>query len=439
MTTNASDKLKIHVTTLGCSKNQYDSEILMGQLKANKARLTEDPNQADVVIVNTCGFIAPAKQESIEAILEAGKLKEENPNLKLLVCGCLSKRYYTALEEEIPEVDAYFGTEDYAQILDYLQLKPVSPEHLYENRYLSRESHFAYLKISEGCNHKCAFCAIPLMRGKHRSRRISELVDEARILAESGVKELILIAQDTTFYGLDLYKRQRIVDLLTELEKVEGLRWIRLHYAYPTTFQSELVDYLAESQKVLPYIDIPLQHITDNMLKVMKRGGKSHRIRALLAELRERIPGLALRTTFIVGHPGETDEDFAVLKEFVQQTRFDRMGVFTYSPEEDTAAYELPAPPPEVAEERYRELMEIQQQISLELNSAKVGKVFETIIDEYQAESKTAFGRTYADSPEIDNEVIIENVSSPVKPGDFLRVKITDAGEYELFGQVLEE
>ncbi|GAB4371268.1 MAG: 30S ribosomal protein S12 methylthiotransferase RimO [Calditrichia bacterium] len=429
-------KPKIHLTTLGCAKNLYDSEILLGQFRANDIPLTDDPQQADVLIINTCGFITPAKQESIEAILEAGKIKTARPGRKLLVCGCLSKRYQKDLRREIPEVDEYFGTEDFLEILDYLQLQPASPHHLYEHRYLSRHSHYAYLKISEGCNHKCAFCAIPLMRGRHRSRRMEDILSEARILAQQGVKELILIAQDTTFYGLDLYKKQRLVDLIRELEEIPGIEWIRIHYAYPTTFQDELVDLMRNSRKVVKYLDLPIQHISDRVLKMMKRGGTSRRIQKILHRMRERIPEVALRTTLIVGHPRETEEDFKILTDFIQETQFDRLGVFVYSPEENTAAHALPHPPEKIAQRRYQTIMEIQQNISWEKNRQKIGRTFKVLIDEYQQQTHTAIGRTYADSPEIDNEVIIEDVNRTVVPGEFYNVKIYNANEYELFGKI---
>lgn len=432
-------KKRVHVTTLGCSKNLYDSEILLGQLQANHVEIEENPRNAEVIIINTCGFIAPAKQESIDAILEAGELKKQNPGTKLLVCGCLSQRYQTDLTKLIPEVDAYFGTEDYANILQYLDMRPVSPEHLYETRYLTQKGHFAYLKISEGCNHKCAFCAIPLMRGPHRSRPISEVVAEARMLAERGVKELILIAQDSTFYGLDLYREQRLIPLLHELEKIDGLRWIRLHYAYPTTFQDELIELIAQSDKIVNYLDLPIQHITDNMLKIMKRGGDSKQIQRILTKIRDRIPDVALRTAVIVGHPGETNSEFEALKDFVKEFRFDRLGVFVYSPEENTAAYRLPHPPTEVAEERYNEIMALQQEISYQKNREKVGKMVEVLIDETDAEKQIAIGRTYADSPEIDNEVLIETRIEQIKPGQFLKVRITDAQEYDLIGELPED
>ncbi len=430
---------KIHVTTLGCSKNTYDSEILLGQLKANEAVLIDSPDEADVIIVNTCGFIHSAKQESIQAVLEAVKIKKKKDVVKILVSGCLSARYKQNLKELIPEVDEYFGTEEFSRILKYLDFPVSSPGHLYENRYLTTSSHYAYLKIAEGCNHKCAFCSIPLMRGRHRSRPIEQITHEAQILADRGVKEIILIAQDTTFYGVDLYKKQRLSDLLMQMEKINGIKWIRLHYAYPTTFQDELIDIMQASSKIVHYVDLPLQHIADKMLKLMKRGGTSKRIKKILERLRTRIPDVALRTTFIVGHPGETDENFNELVQFIKDFRFDRMGAFVYSPEENTAAFKLKPPPGEVAENRYAELMQTQQIISQEKNQDWVGRTLQVLVDEINPRSGIAFGRTYADSPEIDNEVIIENSVEKLKVGKFYHTKITKAAEYELFGLVLEE
>ena len=432
-------KKKVHLTTLGCSKNVYDSEILMGQLQANGIPLTESPENADVLVINTCGFITPAKQESIQAILEATEFKNQNEKVEVLVCGCLSARYQKDLRKEIPQVDAYFGTEDYQSILNYLQLPLQRNAPLYENRILSTKPHFAYLKISEGCNHKCAFCAIPLMRGRHRSRPMDDLIKEAWFLAEKGVKELILIAQDTTFYGLDLYKKQKIIDLLKELEKVNGLEWIRLHYAYPTTFQDELIDLFANSSKIVHYVDLPIQHITDRMLKIMKRGGTSSRIKQILENLKIRIPDIAIRTTFIVGHPGETEKDFSELKNYVQDFRFDRLGAFVYSAEENTYAHNMIHPKEEIAQKRYQELLEIQQQISLQNNEKLRGKILKVLIDEYDPEHHTAVGRTFADSPEIDNEVILENIEENIEIGKFYQTKITSAAEYEIFGQIVEK
>jgi ribosomal protein S12 methylthiotransferase len=428
-----------HISTLGCSKNVYDSELLMGQLKVNGIEIVESPEMANAIIINTCGFITPAKEESIQAILEAGEMRKMNEDLTVIVCGCLSTRYQKDLRKKIPQVDAYFGTEDYRNILQFLNLTPKQPEYLYEDRLLSTPSHYAYLKISEGCNHKCAFCAIPLMRGKHRSRIMGDIVREAQLLAEKGVKELILIAQDTTFYGLDLYKKQRILDLLAELEKIEKLEWIRLHYAYPTTFQDELVELMVNSSKIVNYVDLPIQHISENMLTVMKRGGTSTRIKKILNRLRERIPDVAIRTTLIVGHPGETEADFRELLEFIEEFKFERMGAFIYSPEENTAAFKHHPPDVETANERYSRLLNLQQTISAEKNRRLLGEVSRVLIDEYEAKEQVARGRTYADSPEIDNEVIIEDPKKDLIPGSFYSVRITDTAEYEIFGKIVEE
>jgi ribosomal protein S12 methylthiotransferase len=435
---NSNGRKKVHITTLGCSKNLYDSEILMGQILRSGATLIEEPRQADVIILNTCGFITPAKQESIQAVLEAGQLKKENSNLQVIVCGCLSTRYSQSLIKEIPEVDAYFGTEDYSRILKFLNIPINETGHLYEERYPSGKKHYAYLKISEGCNHKCAFCAIPLMRGRHRSRSFEDIIHEAEILAEKKVKEVILIAQDTTFYGLDLYNRQRIIELLNRLEKINGIEWIRIHYAYPTTFQPSLIDLIQNSDKIVHYLDLPIQHISDKMLKIMKRGGSSGKIKNILNLLREKIPDVVLRTTLLVGHPGETENDFRKLKNFVEEFKFDRLGVFKYSPEENTPAFKLKAPAEKVAEERYGELMALQQKISYQKNMEKRNKIFKVLIDEIDRVKNVAVGRTYGDSPEIDNDVIIENPPQNVFEGKFYNVKIVDTLEYELFGQILE-
>jgi ribosomal protein S12 methylthiotransferase len=430
---------RIHLSTLGCSKNVYDSEILLGQLQSNGVELIAKPEDADVIIINSCGFILPAKEESIQAILEAVEHKKNKKNLKIIVCGCLSARYSAQLQQQIPEVDGYFGTEDFSAILNYLNLSATNNGHLYQDRLLTTKPHFAYLKISEGCSHKCAFCAIPLMRGRHRSRPLTELVQEAEILTRRGVKELILIAQDTTSYGLDLYDKKCLIDLLTRLEKLKGLEWIRIHYAYPTTFQDELIEVMATSGKIVPYIDLPIQHISDKMLKIMKRGGSASRIRQILEKLRQRIPGVAIRSTLIVGHPGETARDFREMRKFIEEFKFDRLGTFIYSPEENTAAYKLPAPAKTVAEERYNEIMMTQQHISRQRNESLIGETMRVLIDEYDAASLTASGRTYADSPEIDNEVIIQKKILTPKPGEFYCVKITDATEYELSGEILEK
>ncbi len=429
----------VHVTTLGCSKNVYDSEILMGQLQYFGAELVDNPEEAEAIIINTCGFITPAKQESVDAILEAEALKNGNGDKTVVVCGCLSARYARELQKEIPAVDAFFGTEAFSDILRFLNF-PVdqAPEYLYETRTLTTPPHYAYLKIGEGCNHTCAFCAIPLMRGRYRSRPISDIVAEAQQLASQGVKELIIISQDTTFYGLDLYKKQRLVDLLQELEAIPDIRWIRLHYLYPTTVQDALIEYMATSQKVVPYLDMPVQHITDRMLKIMKRGGNSRRIREIFRTARERIPGVTLRTTLIVGHPGETEADFEALKAFVQEMAFDRLGVFTYSHEEKTPAYQMEDLPEALKEARYDELMAIQRDIAFRLNEQLVGQTVEVIVDEVDREHRVAYARTPGDSPEIDNTVILEAVTPDVEPGRFYRVQLIDAREYDVFGKIIE-
>jgi len=429
----------VHISTLGCSKNVYDSELIIGQLQMNGVAIVDSPETADAIIINTCGFITPAKQESIQAILEAGEIKKGKEDLTLIVCGCLSGRYAQNLKKQIPQVDVYLGTEDYTNILNYLNLSVKKPEYLYEDRILTTPSHYAYLKISEGCNHKCAFCAIPLMRGRHRSRPIEDIVREAQLLSNKGVKELILIAQDTTFYGLDLYNRQRILDLLRELERVERLEWIRLHYAYPTTIQDELIDLMANSKKIVNYVDLPIQHISDKMLKIMKRGGTSARIKRILHHLRKRISDVAIRSTLIVGHPGETEEEFEELMDFITEFKFDRLGAFVYSPEEGTSAFKIKAPEREIADERHARLLGLQQKISAEKNLRLMGKTIRVILDEYDKTTGIGRGRTYADSPEIDNEVIIEHSDSILHPGTFYSVLISDTAEYELFGKIVEE
>lgn len=428
---------KIHLTTLGCSKNAYDSEILLGQLSRAAVKIVDDPREAEAIIINTCGFISPAKQESIEAILEAEKIKKTDPEKKIIVCGCLSQRYAPDLRRSIPAVDAYFGTEDYGNILSFLKIPLKSaPEFLYEQRVLTTPSHYAYLKISEGCNHTCAFCAIPGMRGPHRSRRKSAILAEARQLVARGVKELIIISQDTTFYGIDLYKKQELISLLTDLEKIPGLRWIRLHYLYPTSFPAALIDFMAASRKVVPYLDMPVQHISNRMLKIMRRGGKTDRIKRIFTEAREKIADLTLRTTLIVGHPGETETDFRELVEFVREMRFERLGIFQYSHEEGTAAFSLNDLPEAVKRERYRELMEVQREISLKNNERWINRAIEVVIDEVMTRQNLAMGRSAGDSPEIDNTVAVKIGEQATKPGEFITVQIQDATEYELYGQI---
>jgi len=434
-----SKKPSIHITTLGCAKNVYDSEILMGQLQANGITLLKNPEEADIIIINTCGFITPAKQESINAILEAVKNKNQNHHQRVLAAGCLSSRYRNELTKEIPEVDEYFGTEDYTKIMNYLNMEIKSPDHLFEKRIISTKAHYAYLKISEGCNHVCAFCAIPLIRGIHRSRPMMEILREAKQLVVKGIKELILIAQDTTYYGIDLYGEQKLGELLLNLEKIKGLEWIRIHYAYPTTFQDSLIDIIKGSDKIVHYIDLPIQHISNRMLRMMKRGGTSKQIIQIFEKLRNKIPDIALRTTLLVGHPGETEADYRELKKFIQEFQFDRLGIFTYSPEENTVAYRLSHPKKEIAEERYAEIMEIQQHISLISAQEFIAKKTKIIIDEIDQYNLIAIGRTYADSPEIDNEVILEDISEKIQEGNFYQVNIYHATEYELFGKLEEE
>jgi len=428
---------RIHVTTLGCSKNTYDSEVLIGQLEARTAEIVESPEEADVIIVNTCGFIELAKQESVDAILEAEALKKEDPSRKVVVCGCLSERYREQLQEEMPLIDGFFGTEDYSRILKFLDYSPeLSPEFLYERRTLTTPAHFAYLKIGEGCNHTCSFCAIPLMRGRFRSRDMEHIVAEAKQLAASGVKELIIISQDTTFYGIDRYGSQKITGLLQELEKVDGIEWIRLHYLYPTTVQDSLIELMGHSKKIVPYLDMPVQHVTDSMLKIMKRGGRAQRIWDIFEKARNTITDVTLRTTFIVGHPGETEADFEALKAFIQEFRFDRVGVFQYSHEESTSAYEMKDLDAELKVDRYNELMEIQQGISLDKNQLKIGKSFRVLLDNVDWSNMTAYGRTVGDSPEIDNEVIIAALARPLQIGEFADVRLHDGSEYDLYAKL---
>ncbi len=430
------EKTKINITTLGCSKNDYDSSILSGVLKYGGAIIEEDPENSDVVIINTCGFINPAKEESVEAILEAVELKNKGKIKKVIVFGCMAVRYMEELKKEIPEVDAFFSTEDYLNIARHLKFNIKREPDYFRYRDIELPAHTAYLKIAEGCNHKCSFCAIPLMRGKHVSRSMDNILEEARMLAEKGVKELIIISQDTTYYGYDLYGKSKITELVRELEKIGGIQWLRLHYFYPSTIPDDLPEIMASGKKIVPYIDLPLQHISDNMLKIMKRGGFKQKIRELLALLREKIPQVTLRTTFIVGHPGETERDFKELLDFVEQTRFDRLGVFKYSDEEGTAAFDLSAKvKPEIAEERYNLLMEKQRGISLELNEQKIGKILPVIVDEQISGENLWIGRTKGDSPEIDNEVLIKPATDDhkIRTGDIIEVKITGAEEYELF------
>jgi ribosomal protein S12 methylthiotransferase len=436
MRTKTRKKYRINVITLGCSKNVYDSEILMGQLKANgKDVIHEAPEErGDIVVINTCGFIDNAKEESIETILRFSEKKEEGAIDKLFVTGCLSERYKPDLEREIPNVDQYFGTRDLPKLLKALGAD--YKHQLVGERLTTTPMHYAYLKISEGCDRPCSFCAIPLMRGKHRSTPIEDLVSEAKKLAAKGVKELILIAQDLTYYGLDLYGKRNLAELLRELVKVEGIEWIRLHYLFPAGFPEDVLDVIREEHKVCNYIDIPLQHISDSVLKSMKRGTTFERTNRLLELMREKVPGIAIRTTIIVGYPGETEEDFRILKEWVKDQKFDRLGVFTYSHEENTTAYELVDDVPmETKQLRANEIMELQQEISREINLAKIGNEYKVLID--RKEGDYYIGRTECDSPDVDNEVLIPAADVYLKIGDFVQVRIYDAEEFDLFGEVL--
>lgn len=419
--------------TLGCAKNLVDSENILTQLKGNgiQARHEADDNQANIVIINTCGFIDNAKQESIDTILQYADAKTQGLIDKLYVTGCLSQRYREDLQKEIPVVDAYFGSNELPLLLK--KFKADYKHELVGERILSTASHYAYMKISEGCDRPCSFCAIPLMRGSHISRPIEELVNEARSLARRGTKELLLIAQDSTYYGLDLYKKRNLSELLLRLSEVEGIEWIRLHYAFPAGFPEDVIDAIAGNDKICKYLDMPLQHASDKILGLMRRGITRDRTQRLVDLVREKIPGIALRTTLIVGHPGETDKDFHELLDFVQKNRFERLGVFAYSHEEGTHSYSLDDDvPAKVKQERLSTVMEQQEQISFELNQEKVGKVFKVLID--RKEGNHFIGRTEFDSPEVDNETLIEADHIYLRTGDFYPVKVTQASEFDLFG-----
>ena len=419
------------MVTLGCSKNVYDSEVLMGQLKAGGKEVVHE-KEGNIVVINTCGFINNAKEESINTILDYVQQKEAGLVDKVFVMGCLSERYKPDLEKEIPDVDQYFGTSELPALLKVLGAD--YKHELIGERLTTTPKNYAYLKISEGCDRPCSFCAIPLMRGAHISTPIEDLVTEAEKLAAKGVKELILIAQDITYYGLDLYKKRALADLLRALVKVEGIEWIRIHYAFPTGFPIDVLEVMKTEPKICNYLDIPLQHISDKILTSMKRGTTQEKTTKLLNKFREAVPEMAIRTTLIVGYPGETEEDFQALKEFVKTMRFDRLGCFTYSHEENTTAYELADDvPEEVKLQRANEIMELQSQISWELNQAKVGKVFRCLID--RKEGNYFVGRTEYDSPDVDNEVLIDAKKHYVKIGDFTDVKITEAADYDLYGE----
>ena len=431
MRTRSIKKNTINVVTLGCSKNVYDSEVLMGQLKAGGKNVVHE-QEGNIVVINTCGFINNAKEESINTILEYVQQKEAGLIDKVFVMGCLSERYKPDLEKEIPDVDQYFGTSELPALLKVLGAD--YKHELIGERLTTTPKNYAYLKISEGCDRPCSFCAIPLMRGAHISTPIEALVTEAEKLAVKGVKELILIAQDITYYGLDLYKKRALADLLRALVKVEGIEWIRIHYAFPTGFPMDVIEVMKEEPKICNYLDIPLQHISDPILASMKRGTTQEKTTKLLKKFREAMPEMAIRTTLIVGYPGETQADFEALKSFVKEMRFDRLGCFTYSHEENTTAYELEDDvPEEVKLARANEIMEIQSQISWELNQQKVGKTFRCLID--RKEGNYFVGRTEYDSPDVDNEVLIDAKKHYVKIGDFVEVKIIDATDYDLYGE----
>ena len=430
MRTKSTTKNTINVITLGCSKNVYDSEVLMGQLRANNKKVVHQ-EEGNIVVINTCGFIDNAKEESVNTILEQIQNKEDGKVDKVFVTGCLSERYKPDLQKEIPQVDEYFGTTDLP-----LLLKALGADYKHElvgERLLTTPKHFAYFKIAEGCDRPCSFCAIPLMRGKHRSTPIEDLVKQAKELAKQGVRELILIAQDLTYYGLDLYKERRLADLLKALAAVEGIAWIRLHYAFPTGFPKDVLEVMKNEPKICNYLDIPLQHIADPILKSMRRGTTEAKTTALIKEFRATVPEMVIRTTLIVGYPGETEADFETLKNWVTAMRFERLGCFTYSHEENTHAFQLEDNVPEmVKQERANAIMEIQSQISWEHNQNCVGKTFSCLID--RKEGAHYIGRTFMDSPDVDNEVRIDAKEYYLKQGEFVNLKITEATDYDLVG-----
>lgn len=438
MRTKSVKKNKINVITLGCSKNVYDSEVLMGQLKANGKEVEHEAkeDEGNIIVINTCGFIDNAKEESVNTIIEYADKKDQGLVDKVFVTGCLSERYRPDLEKEIPNVDQFFGTTELP-----LLLKALGADYKHEligERLTTTPKNYAYLKIAEGCDRPCSFCAIPLMRGKHVSTPIEKLVIEAEKLAKNGVKELILIAQDLTYYGLDIYKKRNLAELLENLAKVEGIEWIRLHYAFPTGFPMDVLDLMKKEPKICNYLDIPLQHIADNILKSMRRGTTQAKTTKLLKDFRAAVPEMAIRTTLIVGYPGETEEDFNTLKDWVTEMRFERLGCFTYSHEENTHAYKLEDDvPQEVKQERVNEIMEIQAQISFELNQEKVGKTFRCVID--RKEGQYFIGRTEFDSPDVDNEVLVDASLHYLKTGDFVDLKVTDATEFDLYAEPITE
>jgi len=433
MRTKYTRKNKINVITLGCSKNVYDSEVLMGQLVANKIDVEYESKEQDanIVVINTCGFIDNAKEESINKILVEVERKEAGMIDKLYVTGCLSERYKPDLEKDIPNVDQYFGTTDLPALLKILGAD--YKHELLGERLTTTPKHYSYLKIAEGCDRPCSFCAIPIMRGKHKSTPIEQLVVEAKNLAKNGVKELILIAQDLTYYGLDIYKKRRLADLLTSLVEVEGIEWIRLHYAFPCGFPQDVLDIIRDNDKVCNYIDIPLQHINDDILQSMRRGTSHEKTITLLKDFRRKVPDIAIRTTLIVGYPGETEEKFQELKRWVRDTKFDRLGVFTYSHEENTSAFNLVDDVPDkIKKMRLEEIMDLQTIISWELNQKKIGKTYKVLFD--RKEGDYFIGRTEFDSPDVDNEVLVKAKDTYVRIGDFAHVIIEKADHFDLYG-----
>ena len=431
MRTKSTKQNKINVITLGCSKNIYDSEVLMGQLKASGKEVVHE-EEGNIVVINTCGFIDNAKEESVNTILNNIKRKEAGELDKVFVTGCLSERYKPDLQEEIPQVDQYFGTSELPQLLKALEAD--YKHELLGERITTTPKNYAYFKISEGCDRPCSFCAIPLMRGKHRSTPIEDLVKQAENLARDGVKELILIAQDLTYYGLDIYNKRHLAELLKALVKVEGIEWIRMHYAFPTGFPMDVLEVMKQEPKVCNYLDIPLQHITDSVLKSMRRGTTKQKTTQLLKDFRAAVPGITLRTSLIVGYPGEKEADFKELKQWVKDMRFERLGCFTYSHEENTHAFDLEDDiPEEEKQRRSSEIMEVQSQISWELNQEKVGNTYRCIID--RKEGNYFVGRTEMDSPDVDNEVLVDASKYYLKQGEFVTLKITEAADFDLYAE----
>jgi ribosomal protein S12 methylthiotransferase len=437
MKTKTLKKNKVNVVTMGCSKNLYDSEVMMAQLKANKFEVEHESKIGDssIVIINTCGFIENAKEESINTILDFVDAKKDGLVEKVYVSGCLSERYKDQLEEEIPDVDAYFGTKDLPNILRTLNAD--YKHELVGERLLTTPNHYAYLKIAEGCDRPCSFCAIPLMRGKHRSTPIEDLVTNAKSLAKKGVKEIMLIAQDLTYYGLDLYKKRALAELLKELCKVDGIEWIRLHYAFPAGFPMDVIEVMKQEKKICNYLDIPLQHGSTKVLKAMRRGTTREKTTQLIHDIRSIIPNIAIRTTLIAGYPGESEEDFQEMYDWVEEMKFERLGIFTYSHEENTHAYKFDDDvPPKIKKERADSIMELQSGISYELNQKKVGKKYRVLID--RAEDNFFIGRSEFDSPEVDNEVLIEkNSNTYCRIGDYVNVKIFKADHFDLYAELL--